>query len=135
VTDATAALEGARAILVERFSEDASLIGTLREEVWLRSRLRSRVRSGKVESGAKFADYFDFSEPLVKLPPHRILVLFHGEKEGASTGIMKIIEPPYFGVSPAAAGVAAPSIAANVAALNATLASRYLFIEPERAKS
>jgi hypothetical protein len=45
---------------------------------------------------------------------------------------MKISEPPYFGVSPAAAGVAAPSIAANVAALNVTLASRYLFIEPER---
>jgi hypothetical protein len=45
---------------------------------------------------------------------------------------MKISEPPYFGVSSATAGVAAPSIAANVAALNATLASRYLFIEPER---
>ena len=51
---------------------------------------------------------------------------------GASAGIMKISEPPYFGVSPAAAGAAAPSIAANVAALNATLASRYLFIEPYR---
>ena len=81
VTDATAALEGARAILVERFSEDASLIGTLREEVWLRGRLRSRVRLGKAESGAKFADYFDFSEPLVKSPSHRILALFRGEKE------------------------------------------------------
>ena len=45
---------------------------------------------------------------------------------------MKISEPPYFGVSPAAAGAAAPSIAANVAALNATLASRYFFIEPYR---
>src|SRR5690349_18178912 len=81
VTDSTAALEGARAILVERFSEDASLIGTLREEVWLRGRLRSRLRAGKAESGAKFADYFDFSEPLVKLPSHRILALFRGEKE------------------------------------------------------
>src|SRR5580704_15731718 len=81
VTDATAALEGARAILVERFSEDASLIGTLREEVWLRGRLRSRVRAGKAETGAKFADYFEFSEPLLKLPSHRILALFRGEKE------------------------------------------------------
>ena len=81
VTDATAALEGARAILVERFTEDATLIGTLREEVWLRGRLRSRVRAGKADSGAKFSDYFDFSEPLAKLPSHRILALFRGEKE------------------------------------------------------
>jgi uncharacterized protein len=81
VTDATGALEGARAILVERFTEDATLIGTLREEVWLRGRLLSRVRAGKAESGAKFSDYFDFSEPLAKLPSHRILALFRGEKE------------------------------------------------------
>ena len=63
VMDAAAALEGARAILVERFSEDAMLIGTLREEVWSRGRLCSRVRAGKAEAGAKFADYFEFSEP------------------------------------------------------------------------
>ncbi|MBV8088738.1 MAG: RNA-binding transcriptional accessory protein, partial [Alphaproteobacteria bacterium] len=81
VSDATAALEGARAILVERFAEDATLIGTLREEVWSRGRLCSRVRAGKAEPGAKFADYFDFSEPLAKLPSHRILALFRGEKE------------------------------------------------------
>ena len=81
VSDAAAALEGARAILVERFAEDATLIGTLREEVWSRGRLCSRVRAGKAEPGAKFADYFDFSEPLAKLPSHRILALFRGEKE------------------------------------------------------
>lgn len=81
VVDATAALEGARAILVERFTEDAALIGSLREEVWSRGRLGSRVRAGKAELGAKFADYFEFSEPLAKLPSHRILALFRGEKE------------------------------------------------------
>ena len=81
VIDSAAALEGARAILVERFSEDATLIGALREEVWSRGRLCSRVRAGKTEPGAKFADYFEFSEPLVKLPSHRILALFRGEKE------------------------------------------------------
>jgi uncharacterized protein len=86
VSDATAALEGARAILVERFAEDATLIGTLREEVWSRGRLCSRVSAGKAESGAKFADYFDFSEPLARLPSHRILALFRGEKEGAYPG-------------------------------------------------
>src|SRR5271169_1214298 len=81
VIDSAAALEGARAILVERFAEDATLIGTLREEVWSRGLLSSRVRAGKAELGAKFADYFEFSEPLAKLPSHRILALLRGEKE------------------------------------------------------
>ncbi|MEU6039031.1 Tex family protein [Actinomadura sp. NPDC047616] len=81
VADTAAALEGARAILVERFAEDADLIGALRERMWSRGRLVSKVREGKEESGAKFADYFDFAEPLDKLPSHRVLALFRGEKE------------------------------------------------------
>ncbi|MGA7324372.1 MAG: Tex family protein [Rhodomicrobium sp.] len=82
VTDATAALEGARAILVERFAEDADLIGNLREEMWGRGRLAAKVKEDKKEEGAKFADYFDTAEPLAKMPPHRILAMFRGEKEG-----------------------------------------------------
>ncbi|EYT93638.1 transcriptional accessory protein [Frankia casuarinae] len=81
VADAGAALEGARAILVERFAEDADLIGTLRERMWSRGVLVSRVREGKEEAGAKFSDYFDFSEPFTSLPSHRILAAFRGEKE------------------------------------------------------
>ncbi|GAB2934071.1 Tex family protein [Nonomuraea fastidiosa] len=81
VADASAALEGARAILIERFAEDADLIGGLREQLWQRGRLVSKVREGKEEAGAKFADYFDFGEPFTKLPSHRILALFRGEKE------------------------------------------------------
>ncbi len=81
VADAAAALEGARAILVERFAEDADLIGALREQLWSNGVLISRVRDGKKAAGAKFSDYFDFSEPLTKLPSHRILALFRGEKE------------------------------------------------------
>ncbi|WP_376777818.1 Tex family protein [Kibdelosporangium persicum] len=81
VKDAAAALEGARAILVERFGEDADLIGDLREHMWSRGRLAAKVREGKEEAGAKFADYFDFAEPLTKLPSHRILAMFRGEKE------------------------------------------------------
>jgi len=76
-----AALEGARAILVERFAENAELLGALREAYWERGRLTSKVRDGKQTDGAKFADYFDFAEPLTKLPSHRILALFRGEKE------------------------------------------------------
>jgi uncharacterized protein len=81
VADAQAALDGARSILVERFGEDADLIGGLREHMWSRGRLAAKVREGKEEEGAKFADYFAFAEPLTKLPSHRILAMFRGEKE------------------------------------------------------
>ncbi|WP_425444500.1 Tex family protein [Streptomyces alboverticillatus] len=81
VADAAAALEGARAVLTERFGEDADLIGELRERMWTRGRLAARVRSGKEEAGAKFADYFDFAEPFTALPSHRVLAMLRGEKE------------------------------------------------------
>ena len=82
VADAGAALEGARAILVERFAEDADLIGNLREEMWGRGRLAAKVKEEKKAEGAKFSDYFDSAEPLAKMPAHRILAMFRGEKEG-----------------------------------------------------
>jgi uncharacterized protein len=81
VADRAAALDGARAILVERFVEDADLIGELREQMWSQGRVVARVRDGKQEAGAKFADYFDFSEPFTKLPSHRVLALLRGERE------------------------------------------------------
>ncbi|MGB9114920.1 Tex family protein [Bradyrhizobium sp.] len=81
VADAVAALDGARAILVERFAEDADLIGTLREQMWSNGLMASTVRTGKKTEGEKFKDYFDFREPLTKLPSHRILAMFRGEKE------------------------------------------------------
>ena len=81
VPDANAALEGARAILVERFAEDADLLGELRESMAARGSLTSKVREGHERNGAKFADYFEFSEPFARLPSHRVLALFRGEKE------------------------------------------------------
>ena len=81
VADAQAALDGARAILIERFAEDADLIGALRELMWTKGRLVAKVRDGKQTEGAKFSDYFDFAEPYPKLPSHRILAMFRGEKE------------------------------------------------------
>jgi uncharacterized protein len=81
VADPAAALDGARAILVERFAEDADLLGELRESMAARGALTSRVREGKETQGAKFADYFEFSEPFTRLPSHRVLALFRGEKE------------------------------------------------------
>ncbi|MFD9511480.1 Tex family protein [Streptomyces mirabilis] len=81
VADPQAALDGARSILTERFSEDADLIGELRERMWVRGRLAAKVRDGKEEAGAKFADYFDFAEPFKELPSHRVLAMLRGEKE------------------------------------------------------
>ncbi|MFR9721770.1 Tex family protein [Streptomyces sp. MS19] len=82
VADADAALQGARAILTERFGEDADLLGELREKMWTSGRVVSAVREGKETEGAKFADYFAFSEPFTDLPSHRVLAMFRGEKEG-----------------------------------------------------
>jgi protein Tex len=81
VADAGAALDGARSILVERFGEDADLVGELRERMWARGRLVSRLRDGKGDAGAKFADYFEFAEPFTRIPSHRVLAMFRGEKE------------------------------------------------------
>lgn len=83
--DAKAALEGARAILVDRFATDADLVGEVRDRVYAQGTMRSAVVEGKETEGAKFADYFEFSEPFAKLPSHRILALLRGEAEGVLT--------------------------------------------------
>ncbi|MGI5516568.1 Tex family protein [Streptomyces sp. CA-106131] len=93
VDDPQAALDGARAILTERFSEDADLIGELRERMWVRGRLAAKVREGKEEAGAKFADYFDFAEPFTELPSHRILAMLRGEKEEVLDLVLEPEEP------------------------------------------
>lgn len=82
VADAAAALEGARAILIERWGEDAALIGELR--AWLDDvgQIRSRVVEGKEAEGAKYRDYFDHVEPLKTIPSHRLLALFRARREG-----------------------------------------------------
>jgi protein Tex len=81
VADVPAALEGARAIMVERFTEDADLLADLRQRVWSRGSLVSAVREGKQAEGATFADWFDHREALRSAPSHRVLALFRGEKQ------------------------------------------------------
>ncbi|MGE0080964.1 MAG: Tex family protein [Thiohalomonadaceae bacterium] len=82
VADVAAALDGARQILMERFAEDAELVGLLRTYLWENAHLKSTVVEGKQEEGAKFSDYFDHIEPLKGVPSHRALALFRGRKEG-----------------------------------------------------
>ncbi|WP_017168189.1 Tex family protein, partial [Xanthomonas phaseoli] len=81
VADGKAALEGARAILMERWGEDAALVGELRS--WLSDNgvIRARVAEGKEEAGAKYRDYFDHAEKLAKIPSHRLLALFRARRE------------------------------------------------------
>ncbi len=80
--DAKAVLDGARQILMEQFAEDAGLLGTLREYLEEHGVVKSVVAEGKETEGAKFRDYFDYSEPLGDIPSHRALALFRGRNEG-----------------------------------------------------
>ncbi|HEX4894446.1 MAG TPA: Tex family protein [Hyphomicrobiaceae bacterium] len=82
VADAKAALDGARAILIERIGENAELVGTLREWMWSDALVISKVAKGKETEGAKFSDYFDFSQKVRELPSHRALALLRGRNEG-----------------------------------------------------
>ncbi len=82
IADVSAALEGARWILMEQFAEDAELVGGLRQLLWDRGEWTSSVVPGKEEEGAKFSDYFSASESVKAVPSHRILALLRGRKEG-----------------------------------------------------
>ena len=80
--DVKAVLDGARHILIEQFSEDAKLLGQLREYFWQKAQIISAVVPGKENEGAKYRDYFEFSEALDKIPSHRAMALFRARKEG-----------------------------------------------------
>ncbi|MEQ1834209.1 MAG: Tex-like N-terminal domain-containing protein, partial [Candidatus Eisenbacteria bacterium] len=86
VADVKAALEGARNILIEDFSEDATLIGQLRERVQQQGVLRSKAVADlppeKQAEAAKFSDYFEYDEPFTRIPSHRALALLRGRALG-----------------------------------------------------
>lgn len=81
VADVKAALDGARAILMERWGEDAALVGELRTWLHQTGVIRARVVEGKENEGAKYRDYFDHTEALAKIPSHRLLALFRARRE------------------------------------------------------
>ena len=80
--DSKAVLDGARQILMEKFAEDAQLLGSLREYLSEHGLVRSTVVEGKEIEGAKFRDWFDFNEPVTSMPSHRALALLRGRNEG-----------------------------------------------------
>ncbi len=92
VTDVKAALDGARQILMEQFSEDAALIETLRSHLQDNGRVVSRLVEGKEAEGQKFRDWFAFDEPWQAMPSHRALALFRGRNEGVLSVTVKLPE-------------------------------------------
>ncbi len=104
-TEAQACLDGARDILSEQWAEDAGLIGKMREWLWQNGLFESKVSEGKEKDGDKFRDYFDYAEPIGKVPSHRALAVFRGWLAEALT--VKLVQPePQAPVAaqPAAAG-------------------------------
>lgn len=82
VDDTKVALDGARYILMERFSEDAGLLAKVRQYLWKNAHLVAKVIDGKEAEGAKFSDYFDHHEAINAVPSHRALAMFRGRNEG-----------------------------------------------------
>lgn len=80
--DVNAVLDGARQIFMERAADAADLVGKLRDHVWENATMTSKVIEGQEQAGSKFADYFDYREPLKQVPSHRALALFRGRTEG-----------------------------------------------------
>lgn len=82
VSDAKAALDGARAILMEKFAEEAELMGMLRDKLWREGQIHATVIAGQEGAGEKFKDYFDHVESLHSIPSHRVLAMLRGRNEG-----------------------------------------------------
>lgn len=100
VGDVKAALDGAKYILMERFAEDADLLGRLRDYLWREADLHATVIAGGEQDGAKFRDYFDHREPLNKVPSHRALAIFRGRKEGVLSYSLTVGDPDASSASP-----------------------------------
>ncbi len=92
IADVKAALDGARQILMEQFSEDAALIERLRAHLQDNGRVVSRLIEGKESEGQKFRDWFEFDEPWKAMPSHRALALFRGRNEGVLSVTVKLPE-------------------------------------------
>jgi len=82
VADIKAALDGARAILMERFAEEAALLASIRSYLEEKAVVTVNVAKDKEQEGAKFQDYFDYKEPYKNIPSHRALAIFRGRNEG-----------------------------------------------------
>lgn len=85
ITDSKEALDGARAILMERMAEDAHLLEKIRQYLNRHAVIVAKVVSGQEQQGEKFKDYFDHREPINRVPSHRALAMLRGRNEGVLT--------------------------------------------------
>ena len=106
ITDSKVALDGAKFILMERFTEHADLLARLRQIIADKGMLMSTVSKDKEEEGEKFRDYFDYREPISKVPPHRALALFRGRKESILSLKLDIPDLGYADFHPCEAAIA-----------------------------
>lgn len=100
VPDEKAALEGASHILMERFAEQATLLNEMRQYLWEHGVIKAVASKSKQASGAqtqKYADYFDYAEPIKKIPSHRALALFRGRREQVIQFSLTIPDNPLYG--------------------------------------
>ena len=81
VSDVKAALDGARQILIEKFSEEATLLNDLRSYLHEHGVIESKVSEGKEQDGIRFSDYFDYQETIRTIPSHRLLAVLRGRRE------------------------------------------------------
>ena len=93
INDVKSALDGAKYILMEHFSEDANLLAKLRDFLWTEGNLSSRVNADKAQQGEKFSDYFEHDEPISEAPSHRALAMFRGRNEGILSVSIVIGDP------------------------------------------
>ena len=125
-TSVALVLDGVRDILSERWAENAAVVQDLREWLWAEGLLTSRLMSGKDESHpdvAKFRDYFDFQEPMARVPSHRALAVFRGRSLDILDVKLALPEPPPVATAPAAR--AAPVITLAEARIGACLGWRH----------
>ena len=111
--DAAAVQDGVRDILAERWAEDALLVGELREWLWGEGLFRSRLIEGKDGAhadAAKFRDYFDYAEPIRKVPSHRALAVFRGRTQGWLDAAL-VLPEDVPGAAASAGATAAPGAA------------------------
>lgn len=97
IVDSAAALEGARQILMEKFAEDADLVEELRQYLWQHIVLHSTGAKGKNSKNSKFSDYFNYQEPIKKIPSHRALALFRGRRESELRLSLSLPDDPEYG--------------------------------------
>ncbi len=93
VADAKAALDGARAILMERFSEDAAVLASIRTLLEEQAVVSVTMAKDKEQEGAKFRDYFDYQEAYKSIPAHRALAIFRGRNEGVLISTLDLKAP------------------------------------------